>query len=145
MVEAGGRFYMDVSHELASPMASKIFVKSGLGSVDILIQKALSNVLKRKDYLKSLPRGKTTLGLSGGTAGQMVSGLLQAIKIYRENDADLIHKMIAKNDALTQDMAQRISSKSGVGLFDFILQDMDEAFKTIVLDNYGVGIVGFLR
>src|SRR6266516_703828 len=144
MVEAGGRFYIDVSHELASPMASKIFVsKNGLGSVDILIQKALYNVLKRKDYIKSLPRGKTTLGLSGGTTGQMVSGLFQAIKIYRENDAGLIQKIIAKNDALTQDVAQRINGKSGDGLFDFILQDMDEAFKTIVLDNYGVGIVGF--
>jgi rifampicin phosphotransferase len=55
MVEAGGRFYMDVSHELASPMASTIFVKSGLGSVDILIQKALSNVLKRKDISNHCP------------------------------------------------------------------------------------------
>jgi rifampicin phosphotransferase len=143
MVEAGGRIYMDVSYDLASPVAGKIFVKSGLGSVDILIQKALYNVLKRKDYIKSLPRGKTTMGLSGGTTGQMVSGLFQAMKIYRENDAGLIQKIIAKNDALTQDVAQRINGKSGDGLFDFILKDMDEAFKTIVLDNYGVGIVGF--
>lgn len=134
---------MDVSHDLASPVVGKIFVKNGLGSVDMLIQKALSNVLQRKEYLKSLPRGKTTLGLSGGTTGQMVAGFLQAIKIYRENDADLIQKMIAKNDALAQDVARRINGKSGDGLFDFILQDMDEAFKTIVLDNYGVGIVGF--
>src|SRR5947209_18665455 len=130
-VEAGGRWYMDVSHDLASPVAGKIFVKYGLGSVDILIQKALSNVLKRKEYIKSLSRGKTTMGLSGGTYGQMISGLFQAIKIYRENDADLIQKMIAQNDALTQDMAQRINGKSGDGLFDFIVQDMDEAFKTI--------------
>ncbi len=142
-VEAGDRMYVDVSYDLASPVARKIFVKNGLGSVDMLIQKALENVLNRKEYLKSLPRGKTTLGLSGGTIGQMVSGLLQAIKIYRENDADLIQKMIAKNDALTQDVAQRINGKSGDDLFDFILQDMDEAFKTIVLANYGVGIVGF--
>nr|HET6901841.1 phosphoenolpyruvate synthase [Ktedonobacteraceae bacterium] len=142
-VEAGDRMYMDVSHDLASPVARKIFVKNGLGSVDILIQKALENVLNRKVYLKSLPRGKTTLGLNGGTMGQMVSGLFQAIKIYRENDADLIQKIIAKNDAQAQDVARKINGKSGNDLFDFILQDMDEAFKTIVLDNYGVGIVGF--
>lgn len=141
-VEVGGRPYMDVSHDLASPVAGKIFVKSGLGSVDMLIQKALSNVLKRQEYLKSLSRGKTALGLSGGTTGQMVSGLLQTIKIYREDDADLISKMSAKNDALTQEVARRISGTSGDGLFAFILQDMDEAFKTIVLDNYGVGIIG---
>ncbi len=142
-VEAGGRFYMDVSHDLASPVARKMFVKNGVGSTDMLIQNALYTVLKRKEYLKSLSRGKTTLGLSGGTIGQMVSGLFQAMKIYRKNDADLMQKMIAKNDALAQDMAQRINGKSGEDLFAFIVQDMDEAFKTIVLDNYGVGIAGF--
>jgi phosphoenolpyruvate synthase/pyruvate phosphate dikinase len=142
-VEAGDRMYMDVSHDFASPIARKIFVKSGLGSVDILIQKALYNVLNRKDYIKALPRGKTTLGLNGGTIGQMVFGAIQAIKIYRENDTDLMQKIIAKNDALAQDMAQRINGKSGDDLFNFILQDMDEAFKTIVLDNYGLGLVWF--
>lgn len=142
-VEAGERLYMDVSHDLASPTARKIFVQSGLGSVDMLIQNALSTVLKRKEYLKSLPRGKTTLGLNGGSVGQMVVGLLQAIKIYRENDADLIQSMIAKNDALALDVARRIDRTSGDGLFAFIVQDMDESFKTIVMGNYGVGIVGY--
>ncbi|QBD83356.1 phosphoenolpyruvate synthase [Ktedonosporobacter rubrisoli] len=141
-VEAGDRPYLDISHDLASSVASKVFVKNGLGSVDPLIQKALFNVLKRKDLIKSLPRGKTTLGFSGGSLGDLISGLFQMLKIYRENDAHLIAKIIAQNDVLTQDVAQRISHKSGESLFDFILQDMDEAFKTIVLANYGLGIVG---
>ncbi len=143
VVEAGDRMYMDVSYNLASPLARKMFVKSGLGSVDTLIQKALYNVLKRKEYIKSLPRGKTTLGFTGGTIGQMVVGLFQAIKIYRENDADLMQKIITKNDALAQDMAQRINGKSGNDLFDFILKDIDESFQTIVLDNYGLGFAFF--
>ncbi len=139
-VEAGDRWYMDVSHDLASPIARKLFVKYFLGSVDTLIQKALYNVLKRKEYIKSLPRGKTSMGLNGGTPMQMIFGLLQAIKIYRENDANLLQNIIAKNDALTQDVAQRINGTSGGDLFDFIVRDMDEAFKTIVLDNYGLSI-----
>jgi rifampicin phosphotransferase len=142
-VEAGDRMYMDVSYDLASPLARKVFVKSGLGSVDTLIQKALYNVLQRKDYIKSLPPGKTALGLNGGTIGQMIVGLFQAIKIYRENDAHLVQKIIAKNDALAQEVAQRINSKSGDALFDFILKDIDETFKTIVLDNYGLGFAFF--
>ncbi|KLU60990.1 phosphoenolpyruvate synthase [Peptococcaceae bacterium CEB3] len=144
LVAAGGRMYVDVSYELASPIAAKIFVKTGLGSADILIQKALINVLKRKDYIKTLARGKTTLGLSGGSMGDMISGLNQARKISRENDAGLIRKIIARQDALVPDMEQRISDKSGAGLIDFILRDMDEAFKSIVLDNYGVATVGIL-
>ncbi|GBF35744.1 phosphoenolpyruvate synthase [Desulfocucumis palustris] len=142
VVVAGGRVYLDVSYELASPMAAKVFVKSGLGSVDILIQKALTNVLKRKDYIKTLARGKTSMGLSGGSMGQVVSGFMQARKIERENDAGLLHKVFAKHDAQVRDLEQRINGKTGADLFDFILQDMDEAYKNIVLDNYGVGIVG---
>ncbi|QHQ61297.1 phosphoenolpyruvate synthase [Anaerocolumna sedimenticola] len=139
---AGGRMYLDVSYELASPMASKIFVSSGLGSVDILIQKALTNILKRKDYIKTLARGKTSMGLSGGTMGQVASGFIQARKIEQENDAGLLHKIFAKHETQVRDLEQRISGKTGTDLFDFILQDMDEAYKSIVLDNYGVGIVG---
>jgi pyruvate,water dikinase len=56
----------------------------------------------------------------------------------------IIRKIIAKHDALVRDLEQRINGKSGVGLFDFILQDMDEAYKPIVLDNYGVAIAGVL-
>jgi pyruvate,water dikinase len=141
MVQAGDRPYVDVSPELASPLGRNIFVNTGLGSTDVLIQKALTNVLRNKDYIKTLPRGKTTLGISGGTVGQMVSGLLQGRKIERENDPGYIQKLIAKNDALARDLEQRIAAKSGDGLLEFILQDIDEAFKIIVLDNYGVGIV----
>jgi rifampicin phosphotransferase len=142
MVEAGDRPYVDVSPELASPMSRKIFVNTGLGSTDVLIQKALNNVLQRKDYIKTLYHGKaSSLGLNGGSIRNMVSGLFQARKIERENDADYIQKLIAKHDALVRDMEQRIHNVSGAGLFDFILRDMDEAFKTIVLDNYGAGIV----
>ena len=142
VVVAGGRMYLDVSYELASPMASKIFVSSGLGSVDILIQKALTNILKRKDYIKTLARGKTSMGLSGGTMGQVVSGFMQARKIEQENDAGFLHKIFAKHETQVRDLEQRISGKTGTDLFDFILQDMDEAYRSIVLDNYGVGIVG---
>lgn len=144
VVEAGGRPYMDVSFELASPMGRKIFVKSGLGSADILIQKALGNVLKKKDYIKTLPRGKTTMGLNGGTIGQVVSGLSQARKIKHKNDAGLIDKIIAKNDAQVRDMEQRIHGVSGTALFDFIIKDIDDAYMAIVLDNYGVAIAGLL-
>ena len=139
--EAGGRVYMDVSSELASPTGRKIFVDTGLGSTDILIHNALTNVLKRKDFMKLLPHGRISTGLTGGTMGQMLNGLIQAIKIYRQNDAYLIQKLIAKNEAQVRDADQKLKSLSGDGLFDFILQDMDQMYKTIVLDNYGVGII----
>jgi pyruvate,water dikinase len=144
VVEAGGRPYVDVSPELTSSTARKTFVNRGLGSVDPLIQKALLNVLNRKDYIKTLYHGKASVGgLNGGSIRDLLSGLIQAIKIYRKDDPDYMQKMIAKNDALAQDMVQRIDGKSGGDLVDFILQDMDEMYKTLVLDNYGVGIIQY--
>jgi phosphoenolpyruvate synthase/pyruvate phosphate dikinase len=144
VVAAGGRPFMDVSSELTSWISRRIFVNSGLGSVDPLIQKALLYVLQRKNYMKTLYRGKTSpLGLTGGSVVDMFSGLLQARKIERENDPAYIHKLIAKHDALVRKLEQSIQGVSGDALFEFILQDMDLTFKLIVLDNYGVGIAQY--
>jgi pyruvate,water dikinase len=144
LVSAGGRPYVDVSPELTSLTARKTFVNRGLGSVDPLIQKALLNVLERKDYIKTLYRGKASVGgLSGGSIRDLLTGLIQAIKIYRKDDPNYMQNLIAKNDALAQDVEQRIDGKSGANLIDFILQDMDEMYKLLVLDNYGVGIIQY--
>jgi pyruvate,water dikinase len=144
LVDAGGRPYVDVSPELTSPTARNTFVNRGLGSVDPLIQKALQNVLSRKDYIKTLYHGKSSVGgLNGGSIGNLLTGLVQAVKMYRKDDPEYMHDMIVQNDALAQELQQRIEGKTGAGLIDFILQDMDELFKTLVLDNYGVGIIQY--
>lgn len=51
MKELGGRFYIDISRELSTPVMSSSFVKS-MGIVDVLMQKALYNVLKRREFVK---------------------------------------------------------------------------------------------
>ncbi len=144
LIEAGGRPYMDVSAELTSPTGRKVFLDRGLGSVDPLIQKALYNVLNRKDYLKTLYRGKaSTGGLNGGSLGDLISGLYQAFKIYRKDDPDLMKRIITQNDARVQDLEQSIAGVTGADLVDFILADMDEMFKVLVLGNYGIGTVQY--
>jgi pyruvate,water dikinase len=144
IVEAGGRPYVDVSPELTSSTGRKVFMDRGLGSTDPLIQKALHNVLNRKAYIKTLYHGKGSLaGLNGGSIGNILFGLYQALKIYRKNDPDYLKNMIAKNDVLAQDLEQRIAGIPRADLIDFILKDMDEMFKILVLDNYGVGILQF--
>ncbi len=45
--------------------------------------------------MKSLYRGKaSSLGLNGGSMGNLLSGLFQALKIYRENDPTYMQKLI---------------------------------------------------
>jgi len=141
IVQAGGRMYLDVSFELASPVSARVFIQSGLGSTDRLIQNALENVCKLKDFLKTLPRGKSSMGLSGGSAGDVIRGFQQAKRIEKVNDASLPLKMMEEHDVQVRQVAKEIRELSGKALFDFIERDMDAAYRSIVLDAYGIGIV----
>lgn len=132
---AGGRFFKDLTHDLASPL--RRIIVSGVGKADVLMQNALFSLLQRKDFVKSLPRGKGTI--SQGTEG--LSGVIQAIKIYyQKNDVAIIEGLIAHNEALIRDMKQRIEKVSGNELFEFILQDTKE-LKKAFLDSTNVGVL----
>jgi pyruvate,water dikinase len=129
---AGGRFFKDITHDLASPLR-KIIVSS-IGKADVLIENALLSLLKNKGFIKSLPRGKGSVKMdSGGLAL-----IIQAIKIYQKNDISIIENLIADNEALIRDMKQRIKKVSGDELFEFILQDTKELKRTF-LDSKNVG------
>ncbi len=136
---AGGRFFKDITHDLASPLR-KMIVNS-IGKADVLMQNALFSLLKRKDFVKSLPRGKGSINMGSGGLAQ----LIQAINFYRKNDAAIIEDLITHNEQLIRDMEQRIVKVSGDELFTFILQDTQE-LKKAMLDstNYGAVIVAVL-
>ena len=133
--EIGGRVYSDISPELTSLIGGKIFLKS-LGTVEVLTQNALFNLMKRKDFIKTLPRGKTTMG---GVAVWMLSWVIQGIKIYRKNDPAIVENMIANNTALIRDLEERIKNVSGDELFDLIFKDMEQLKNAI---NFGVLLAG---
>ncbi|CDQ20073.1 Phosphoenolpyruvate synthase [Halobacillus karajensis] len=63
VITAGGRLFIDLTHDLASPIGRKISLKT-MGKNDPLMYNALSNLLKRENLIKSLPKGKRmfTLG-----------------------------------------------------------------------------------
>lgn len=54
MNKAGGRMFVDVTHQLASPVGREIILNV-LGKSDPLIKDALMNVIERGDFIKSLP------------------------------------------------------------------------------------------
>ncbi|MFG1966600.1 rifamycin-inactivating phosphotransferase [Nonomuraea sp. NPDC049028] len=140
IVGAGGRIYMDVSRDLSSSYAAKIFVYKGLGSADLLIQKALASILDRKDYVRTLSRGMS-FGITGGSLGQILSGLLQAVSVYRRNDPGLVNQVIEANTKEAAKVAKAIAGRTGADLFDFIVRDMDIEYRQVVLDNYGIGFI----
>jgi phosphoenolpyruvate synthase/pyruvate phosphate dikinase len=119
LVDAGGRFYMDVSSSLTSRVGKAVL--SRYRSSDVLGSNALFKLMERKDFIKTLSREKSAL-----TSNTMLLGILsmviKAIKIYRKNDAMVVEKMIVRNRALIRAVEQQAATVSGDDLFDLILQ-----------------------
>ena len=136
MSEAGGRLFIDISGDLTSPITAKFFIKS-VDKVDILMQNALYKIVKNKEFMKTLPHGKSTIGLSSG----MVTWVFQAIKNYWKNDASVVIKLMTKNETLLKELEKKAAGLTGEALFDFILEGV-EKMKNSVSDGYGVVFAG---
>ena len=61
MFKAGGRLFVDVTAELASPAKRAIFVEV-LGKSDPLIKHALMAIMERGDFIKAVPEARKTPG-----------------------------------------------------------------------------------
>lgn len=55
--KAGGRLFVDITHNLASPVSRKTIIDT-LGQSDPLIKDALMTIIEREDFIKSSPDGK---------------------------------------------------------------------------------------
>ena len=137
--QAGGRLFLDISVSLSSVIGRKILVS--LGSVgDILMADALSKVIERKDFLKTLPR-KLPGSKRFTEAKAALPILFQTVKIYLTNDAALIPKLIERIDTRIRGLQEKIAGVSGDELFDLILQEKKE-FQTVQLDPASNGAMG---
>lgn len=136
MSEAGGRLFIDVSGDLTSPLTAKLFIKS-VDKVDILMQNALYKVVKNKEFMKTLPHGKATIGMNSG----IVTWIFQAIKNYWKNDAGVVTRLMTKNETLLKEMEKKAAGLTGDELFDFIFKGI-EKMKHSVSDGYGVVFAG---
>lgn len=126
LVPVGGRLFIDGTYDLSSPIRRKILLTS-TGKADILMENALLNVLKRKEYIKSLPRGKGSIDLGSGA----LSWVVEAINVYRKNDSAIVNDVIAFNEHEISEMAQTINKLSGDRLFEFIIQDTKKLKGTL--------------
>ena len=57
MFKAGGRLFVDVTHQLASPVSRETILDS-MGQHDPLIKDALMAILERGDFIKLSPNDK---------------------------------------------------------------------------------------
>ena len=120
MYEAGGRLFVDVTRQLASP-ASRAGVLGLLGRSDPLIGDALQTILERGDFIPSLPDEAPGGAPAGGAPAPI------------ETDPAIVAELIGRNDASIAALKRDIRTTSGSALLDFILADIHE-LKRILFD-----------
>ncbi len=120
MYDAGGRLFVDVTRELASP-ARRAGLLEVLGKGDPLIGDALQTILQRGDFIPSLPDAAP----GGAPAGSAPAPI--------ETDAAIVAALIERSQASIVALKRDIRTKSGSALLDFILADIQE-MKRILVD-----------
>ncbi|MCC5635481.1 phosphoenolpyruvate synthase [Nostoc sp. CHAB 5844] len=135
MYEAGGRLFVDVTHELASPARRGIIVDV-LGKSDPLIKDALMTILERGDFIKSLPADQQEQ-----SSGKSNKGLSPAdFQTLNEYEPAIVGDLIKRSETSVQELKHNIQTKSGSELFDFILEDKQQLRKSLA-DPQSFGVI----
>ncbi|WP_336183151.1 phosphoenolpyruvate synthase [Bacillus sp. 205(2023)] len=124
MHKAGGRLFVDVTHNLASP-DSREFLLNGMGQHDPLLKDALMTTIERRDFIKSIPNDKTATIPNRSNNTDMLAQF--------ENDPTIVSDLIKRSQTSIEELKQNIQTKSGSDLFDFILEDIQQ-LKKILFD-----------
>ncbi|HEV3414943.1 MAG TPA: phosphoenolpyruvate synthase [Puia sp.] len=126
MFTAGGRLFVDVAPDLASPTKRDILVNV-LGKSDPLIKDALTTIIERKNFIEPLPND----------AQAKPSVDYQTLTDY---DPSIVADLIGSRQAAVEDLRQTIQTKSGSDLVDFILEDIVRLRKCLA-DPQSFGVL----
>jgi pyruvate,water dikinase len=124
MFAAGGRLFVDVTRDLASPASCARIL--ALGKSDPLIGDALERILKRVDFIRPLPDDVRSDAPAGGAPA---GGARDPI----ETDPAIVAELIEHSQASIASVKRDIRTRSGSALLDFILADIRE-LKRILFD-----------
>ena len=120
MYVAGGRLFVDVASGLASP-ASRAGLLEVLGKGDPLVGDALKTILERGDFIPTL---------RDASPGALPD---RGVPASIETDSAIVTALIERSEASIAKLKSDIRGKSGCGLLDFILEDIQE-LRRILFD-----------
>ncbi|QBD78148.1 phosphoenolpyruvate synthase [Ktedonosporobacter rubrisoli] len=128
IIPIGGRLYMDLAHDLTSSVGRWIALLA-LGKIDPLINNAVKKLMKRKAFMQALSRGKRAFSMGTGYFSWALP--IQALKLYRSNDATLVQTLMAQHEASLKELQQRMAALSGDDLLASILEAQKHLQETI--------------
>jgi pyruvate,water dikinase len=129
MYQAGGRLFVDITQELASP-AGRTMLIDVLGKSDPLIRDALRTIVERGNFIRSLPDDPKEQRQGRLPAGPTTS---------TESDPAIVADLIRSSQASIDALKHAIQTKSGTDLFDFILEDFQQ-LKKMLADPKSVSV-----
>lgn len=135
MYKAGGRLFVDVTHQLASPN-SRDMLLDVMGQHDPLIKNALLTIIERKDFIRLLPDNEQ----KKTSAKTTQSRPLPDFKILKDYDPAIVFALIKKSETEIEELKQNIKTKSGQELIDFILEDIEQSKKSR-FDSQSFGVI----
>jgi rifampicin phosphotransferase len=133
MFPAGGRLFVDITQELASP-ARRGMVVEVMGKSDPLIKDALLTIMERGDFLPSLPDEPLS---SQGNKPMPPPHNFQTLNSY---DPTIVAELIQRSEGAVATLKLTIQTKSGTDLMDFILVDIQELKKSLA-DPQSFGVI----
>lgn len=134
MFKAAGRLFVDVTDSLATPTGTENLLEA-MGQHDPLIKDALINIAAR-GFIKLLPDDRKGPALVKSTKGLSSAGILAQVG----NDPALVSELIKNSEASLALLKQKIQTKSGTDLFDFIVEDIEKS-KKMIFDAKHMGVI----
>ncbi|MGG1516839.1 phosphoenolpyruvate synthase [Paenibacillus oryzisoli] len=121
MKNAGGRLFVDVTPMLASP-ANRETLLNMSGQSDPLTKDALMTIVERKGFIKELPDAQTAPMPNRNNTDMLAQF---------DEEPSLVADLINLNQASIEALKENIQTKSGVALFDFIAEDLEQSKKVL--------------
>ncbi|WP_026567114.1 phosphoenolpyruvate synthase [Bacillus sp. UNC41MFS5] len=121
MRKAGGRLFVDVTPHLASPVSREMLLNA-MEQHDPLMKDALMTVVERGDFIKSVPNDEISPRPSRNNTDMLAE---------IENDPAIVIELIKSTQTSIEELKQNIQTKSGLDLFHFILDDIQELKKIL--------------
>jgi len=132
MVAAGGRLFVDVTKQLATPAGRDVLLNV-LGRSDLLVKDALTTLIER-DFIElsppdSMDPNASWQGRYGGSQAQI-------------DDPAIVADLIARSQASIEELKRDIRTKSGTDLLDFILEAQHSRQSLFEPQNMGAIMAG---
>ncbi len=132
-VKAGGRLFVDVAQMLAS-QDSREMLLNNMGQHDPLMKDALMTVIEQ-DFIECTPVDKEDMNDPKSKHSTPPTNSEAQI----ENNPSIVSELIQKSQASIEECKQKIQTKSGLELFDFIKEDIGE-LRRILFDPQSTAV-----